>query len=475
MKHNISNLVVNLANQKVTRKLLLPNLEKELYKGIFNNKPREIESIKKKKYAWTKALLASAIRNIDKGYISSQMLNRLSKALIKGAFHEDQKNLRAHLQDFSEKYGVDAPNFFVISPTKQCNLNCKGCYASSNSKTSPKLPYSRLKQLIREFHEEAYGRFIVISGGEPLMYKSEGKTLIDLAREFPDIFFMFYTNGTFINNRMARSLAEIGNLIPSISVEGFEKETDERRGKGVFQKVVNGMAALRNNGVPFAMSVTVTSQNTDLLLSDEFYDYFFEEQGATYMWQFQLMPIGRGKEIFNLMPTPEQRLKLYRKWEYLLEEKQYCVVDFWNSGILTDGCIAYGRKGGYLYFDWHGNVMPCVFVPYVVDNFIRAQDEGRNLASILKAPMLVNGRKWQKNYSLDKLHKPNNMLMPCSIRDHFDNFMKNIITSDNSGEDKVAESILHDKHYYNRMVNYDKKLKSLTEEIWNKEYLKKTE
>jgi MoaA/NifB/PqqE/SkfB family radical SAM enzyme len=78
------------------------------------------------------------------------------------------------------------------------------------------------------------------------------------------------------------------------------------------------------------------------------------------------MPIGRGKDTIELMPTPEQRVQLYRKWEYLLSEKKYCVADFWNSGVLTDGCIAQGRRGGYLHIDWNGNITHCVFIPYVV-------------------------------------------------------------------------------------------------------------
>jgi hypothetical protein len=33
-------------------------------------------------------------------------------------------------------------------------------------------------------------------------------------------------------------LAELGNVMPCIGVEGFEAETDRRRGKGHFQKLL---------------------------------------------------------------------------------------------------------------------------------------------------------------------------------------------------------------------------------------------
>jgi len=58
-------------------------------------------------------------------------------------------------------------------------------------------------------------------------------------------FFLMYTNGTLIDAETAERLAEMGNLMPAIAVDGFEKRTDERRGRGVFQRILKAMAALR--------------------------------------------------------------------------------------------------------------------------------------------------------------------------------------------------------------------------------------
>lgn len=68
------------------------------------------------------------------------------------------------------------------------------------------------------------------------MYKSEGKTLLDIFEKYNDMFFLVYTNGTLITPEIAKRLAKLGNATPAISVEGYEKETDERRGKGVYKK-----------------------------------------------------------------------------------------------------------------------------------------------------------------------------------------------------------------------------------------------
>jgi len=157
---------------------------------------------------------------------------------------------------------------------------------------------------------------------------------------------MMYTNGTLIDKKMAKRMAEVGNLTPAISVEGFEKETDERRGKGVFKKVLEAMANLREVGVPFGISVTATKYNAEKIVSDEFVDFFFEQQGAIYGWIFQYMPIGRSYTL-DLMVTPEQRKWMFEREKHIIHDKGVFLPDFWNGGLYSSGCLAAGRIGGY--------------------------------------------------------------------------------------------------------------------------------
>jgi len=294
---------------------------------------------------------------------------------------------------------------------------------------------------------------------------------LDIFRKYNDMFFLVYTNGTLINEKLAQELADCANVTPAISVEGFEKETDARRGTGVYRKILAACARLRDVGVPFGISVTATSKNVDVLLSDEFYDFYFEEQGACYMWQFQLMPIGRGKDELDLMVKPEQRVKLYRKWEKLLSDKKYCLADFWNSGVLSRGCIAYGRSGGYFYIDWHGNVTPCAFIPYYVDNIYDLYDKGRALSDALFSDFMKSGRKWQREYGLDNWKRPKNWLMPCSIRDHYEMFRNSILPREANPEDEKAKEALESSEYFEILKEYDQQLQDLTERIWESEYL----
>jgi MoaA/NifB/PqqE/SkfB family radical SAM enzyme len=465
-----SNVLREIVSNQVAQNYLLKKIDNHLYNTIVENDGENLKKVQEKKYHFMNSMLQSAVRNFNKGYFSSNVFKRLTHVLVENSFLNKQGH-NNKLDEFREKHGDYPPNFIVLSPTQRCNLNCTGCYASSNAHTTPTLPYHIVDKIIGDVHDKFHSRFVTISGGEPFMYKSEGKTLLDIFEKYDDMFFLVYTNGTLVTKEVADKLAELGNVTPSISVEGFEKETDERRGKGTFKKILQSFENLRNAGVPIGISVTATSKNEDLLLSDEFYDYFFKEQGVTYMWQFQLMPIGRSTHAFDLMVDPEKRVQLYRKWEYLIKDKQYCVADFWNSGVLVNGCIAYGRRGGYFYIDWNGNIMPCVFVPYYVDNVYELYKNDKSLVDALFSDFMKRGRKWIREYGQAHPKTPNNWLMPCSIRDHYHNFRENILPYEAEGESKEAEESLKDPEYYRVLKQYDQELANLTKNIWEREYV----
>lgn len=467
----ISLMLIKMVNHKHLRKLLAKKIDNYVYKSVVSDDGEDLKLVQLKKYQFFSAMLHCVIRNVDKGYISAEIIKKIIDVLVQNnLICEDQSYYQA-IEKFKQEYGEYPPTFIVFSPTQKCNLKCIGCYASSAANTPATIPFSYVDRIVSEAHDSFGSRFITISGGEPFMYNSEGKTLLDIYQKYDDMLFLTYTNGTLIDENVAAELAKSANITPAISVEGFEKETDGRRGTGTHQKILRAFECLRQAGVPFGISVTATSKNADILLTDEFYDFYFQEQGACYMWQFQLMPIGRAKDELDLMVVPEKRLQLYRKWEKLLSEKKYCLADFWNSGVLTRGCIAYGRSGGYFYIDWNGNVTPCVFIPYYVDNIYELYNNGKTLCDALFSDFMKNGRKWQREYGLDDWKKPKNWLMPCSIRDHYEIFRNSVLPKDAKPEDDKAREALESDEYFEVMKKYDEELKGLTEKIWETEYL----
>ncbi len=466
----IKSLTHLIKNSGITRRMFWKIVETYAYRSVVKgNAKKRPEEVQRHKYYLLKSMIRSIERNVDKGYVSKEVASRIIHTLVKGAIIG---NTRETQETFYKKYGIYPPAFIVLSPTQLCNLHCTGCYAAAGHKTARKIPFEVSRRILQEIHDEWGARFVTISGGEPLMYDDEHKGILDLCQEFPDMYFLMYTNGTLITDEVAKQMAELGNITPAISVEGYEEETDTRRGKGIYRRILKAMDNLRKHGVPFGVSITATRLNANLLMSEEFYDYYFDELGASYMWIFQYMPIGRGMNV-DLMPTPEQRIAMFRMWQKCLKEKEYFVADFWNSGIVSDGCIAYGRPGGYIYIDWNGNIMPCVFVPYYVDNIFEIYKRGGTISDALFSEFFKRGREWQYRYGYEFGKTPKNWLMPCSIRDHYKNFKYNIAKEEVKPEDENALTAIKDPEYEKKMIEYDETLKKLTEKIWKEEFLKR--
>ncbi len=467
--------VNNVVASKTLRGIAVKRLDKMIYKNIIaSDGIRALPKEREQRYGYITGIMHQVRRNLDKGYIKPEVTRKMVNVFTGGSLKTDRNRKLNPVQEaYKEKHGDFPPLFPVLSPTKACNLKCEGCYATSDPHSSPKMKYETTSRIVKETRDVLGSKFITISGGEPFMYRDGEKTMFDIFEEYNDMFFLVYTNGTLITEKVAKRLAELGNVTPCISIEGFEEHTDARRGKGVHKKILAAMENLRNAGVPFGSSITATSKNIDVLMKDEFYDYYFNELGVSYVFQFQIMPVGRGKEVIDLMITPQQRVNLYHLWTKLLMEKRYPLADFWNSGSLTDGCLAYGRWAGYFYINWDGKVMPCVFVPFHKDNINDLYAEGKDLGDALQSDFFKRGRKWQKHHGFGDPENKKNVLMPCSIKDHFDNFKENILTDDAIGENPDANAMRSDPEFAEVLRKYDEELEKLTRVVFEEEYLEK--
>jgi MoaA/NifB/PqqE/SkfB family radical SAM enzyme len=220
--------------------------------------------------------------------------------------------------------------FFILSPVGSRNLCYSGClYHIDGEKLSCKLA----NDIIADIRDNYSDHFVVITGGEPFI--ESGKILLDIFKEFDDLFFFVKTNGILIDEELAQKLAQLGNVSPVISVEGFEMETDGERGSGVHQKILKAMENLREAGLAFGIAITVNKNNIDVLLDDFFYDYYFEEQGATFMWHSQMTSVPNDKNQNDLIPSPEKRSRLYHKCDQIIRDKRYCVSGFWSDEITS--------------------------------------------------------------------------------------------------------------------------------------------
>lgn len=413
-------------------------------------------------------LVHSLERADQNGWISSKVFGRVMDAFLVNSIFTNE------VMDTSLPTEKRHPYLLLISPTNNCNLRCKGCYAGSDATKKDYLDFDTFDRILTEKRNLWGSHFTAISGGEPFIYKSKGKDLLDMAERHRDEFFLVYTNGTLIDDETAARLEELGNVTPAISVEGYEKETDERRGKGVFQKVMKTFERLRKYGVPFGISVTGTKHNWDMITRDEFVDFYFFEQGAFYGWLFQYMPIGRSTDL-DLMVPPEYRAEMWKRTWDIVNRKKVFYADFWNSATASSGCICAGRPNGYYHIIWNGDITPCVFVPYAADNIYDIHERGGTVSSAFETPLFKKIREFQDNYAYQRKHPDvDNWLCPCPTRDHHETFQKILEETQPKPIDQPAEEAMQDPDYARGLAEYGKRLYEITWPLWEEHYLKST-
>lgn len=356
---------------------------------------------------------------------------------------------------YKKKYGHLPPWIMVISPIMRCNLQCTGCYAGS---------YAKKDDLSRKLFDKAINNakklgvhFFIISGGEPFFRED----ILDVWKKHSDCYFMVYTNGTLIDKEMAKKLQQLGNVTPAISVEGFEEATDRRRGKGVWNKINRAMDNLREVGVPFGFSVTPTKLNTDVITQDKFIDWVIKK-GCTYGWFFQYMPVGKNPDV-SLMSTPEQRKKLrlviQKKWR---DTKPIFIADFWNDGPFVGGCMAGGSL--YVHINVHGDVEPCVFNHYAVDNL-----KDKTVQEALESDMF----KWLRDkVQTVRAKEPtsHNLLTPCMIIDNPEVLRECVRKFKPHFTHEGADSIVNDKKLMAHLDKYSKAYHKIADADWEAEF-----
>lgn len=421
------------------------------------------------------SVLRTIERSIGRGRLSQETIRKVLNVLASGIFiNKGEPTARAR---FIEQYKTRPPEILLICPTKGCNLRCKGCYADSASDFE-KLSWPTLNRLLQEARDMWGARFIALTGGEPLAYHDQGKDILDLVERHPDYFFLMYTNGTLIDDKVAKRMGKLGNIIPAISVEGLQESTDQRRGEGIFDKIVSAMERLRREKVFFGISMTATRKNAEEILSDDVTNFYFDEMDALLAWVFHYMPIGRAITL-DLMPTPEQRLWMWRRCWQLIKERNLFIVDFWNGGTMADGCISAGRAGGYLCINWNGHVTSCAFMPYSPVNINEAYAQGKTLMDVWSHPFFIRIRDWQREYGYDKNFAEDrdfkNWIMPCPIRDHYDKFFQMQREFQLKPVDENAREALLDPEYREGMKKYNQEVAALLDPIWRTEYLEQKE
>jgi MoaA/NifB/PqqE/SkfB family radical SAM enzyme len=347
---------------------------------------------------------------------------------------------------WQDREGYYPPSTVVISPTMKCNLSCYGCYAGDYGRNL-ELTLEEIDSVLCQMKEMGV-YFAVISGGEPFFMPE----IFQIFRKHSDMAFLVFTHGGLIDEAMVEKLIEVGNVMPAFSLEGYEEQTDARRGAGHFRKVMRAMELLKGAGLSFCGSFTQTSRNTDIITDPAYVDMLLAK-GVFALWLFTYVPVGREPSL-ELMATPEQRELLRLKVAEFRDSKPMLFVDFWNDGPIISGCIAGGRK--YFHVNANGDIEPCVFCHFAVDNIRRT-----TLKEALRSPLFRQIREIQGSHD--------NLLRPCMLIDHPEVGRELFATAGAYPTHEGAAEIFTD--LAGQMDDYSRAYGELADPAWEREFL----
>ena len=303
------------------------------------------------------SIMAKAYRNVLSNPREAKFAFKMQRLFEKSAKRR---------KEILEKEGLEVPPFLISSITTTCNLHCKGCYARSNGiandnadDSKPTLTPSQWRDIFTEAASMGIN-FSLLAGGEPMMRRD----ILEQVAEVKDMIFPIFTNGTLIGPTNLKFLTEHLNMVPVISLEGTAAGTDERRGKGVFQRALLSMEMLKREQLFFGTSITVTTANMEQVTSHEFLDQL-RGYGCKLVFYVEYVPTEQGTE--HLALGDEQVAQM----ETVLEERRaeyddIIFLSFPGDEKELGGCLASGR--GFFHIGPDGSAEPCPFSPFSDSN-----------------------------------------------------------------------------------------------------------
>jgi MoaA/NifB/PqqE/SkfB family radical SAM enzyme len=253
------------------------------------------------------------------------------------------------------RQGLHVPPIAIFSVTDRCNLRCKGCYAQAiRQEGSEELSEARVRSIVGEADDLGVS-FFVVAGGEPLTRPE----ILDICRDNPRVLFLLITNGLLLDEAAVARLPSQRNTVPVLSLEGTRAETDERRGRGVHEKLEAKMRQLKAAGVFFAISFTVTHANYPVV-TDEGFLTAAVKAGCRLFFFMEYTPIREGTDDWVITEAQREGMR-----ELVAGFRRRFPAVFiavpWDEEQ-TGGCLASGR--GFVHINARGDLEPCPFAPY---------------------------------------------------------------------------------------------------------------
>ena len=257
--------------------------------------------------------------------------------------------------------------------SENCNLKCLHCYQENHKPIQ--LDFDKLVIIYKQFKEllnkKKMKGHINITGGEPLCNSYLFK-LLDLIKEDSDLIsFSILTNGTLINEKIAKKIKSYNPLYVQVSLEGGKKTNDYIRGKGTYKKIAEGIVNLRKENIFTSISFTATSLNYKEFPKVVRYARRYD---VNNVWSDRFIPLGdsdkslalnyeQTREYLEIMNKERNKLKKIKNNNTTIS--MYRALQFQMTNDFAYGCTA---GDTLLTVMENGDLVPCRRMPIIVGN-----------------------------------------------------------------------------------------------------------
>ena len=261
--------------------------------------------------------------------------------------------------------------------SENCNLKCLHCYQENHKPVQ--LSYESLVNIYNQFKElltklKIKGH-INITGGEPLCNQYFFK-ILDLIKQDEEIIsFSILSNGTLINEDIAKKIKSYNPYYVQVSLEGGKKINDYIRGTGTYEKIGKGIDNLKKYGIFTSISFTATSINYKEF--PKVVKYAVKHK-VDNVWSDRYIPLGDNEDkslTLNVEQTQEylnimnnEREKLRNKRKNTTSISMYRALQFQKTNDFAYGCTA---GDTLLTVMENGDLVPCRRMPIVVGNLLK--------------------------------------------------------------------------------------------------------
>lgn len=245
-----------------------------------------------------------------------------------------------------------------------CNFRCKHCFTKSSKGEHFKeeLPLSMIEDVANQADELGVFEFD-LQGGELLLRPEKLLQVIGAIK--PERFYLYLTtNGYFLDEKMARQLAEAGVSRVSVSIDSMEADAhDKFRGcPGAHQKAMAALDFVKKAGMSPYLNITVGHYN--IFSADiEVLCRYSKEQGYTTLINIAV-PSGCWQNMEEVVIDDRDRERL----SYLRKTYKNILRDIWNpfdkNYEKSLGCNCVNR----LYITPLGDVLACPYMHIKLGN-----------------------------------------------------------------------------------------------------------